>query len=472
MGIPPKQTARHSRRTFGPSGAWARLVCVLTLLACGGDGNQVVGTNNLPPVTISTTSLSSATVGTPYSQILQARGGDGTYSWSMPSGTLPVGLTLNAGTGAITGTPTTVGLSNFVVRATSAGLSETRVLSITVEAAPVASVTILTTSLPGGTVGVAYAQTLAASGGNGTYTWSLVSGALPSGLTLNVGTGAIAGTPTAAGTASFTVQASSAGVAGAQALTLTIAPAGGSVAPNLVEDFSTYTSTANLLADPRNIYSESEDIAPSQIVLDTSVGFGSSTKSMRYDYPDMTRSGARCNGYTIGRNLGLSANQTEIWLEVHAKFASNWEVYPTWYMECNPVPNPDFKFLFGRMTQSSRFEMLFGNSVNGNLIVGYPGNEEAFTVPTLRARNYLDNQWHQYRFHFKTSGSSAGSGQVEMWIDGVRVANLTGITTAGGAANLIYSIALGRNRNHAAGSAQSLWWGSIKVWYAGSNPRW
>ena len=61
---------------------------------------------------------------------------------------------------------------------------------------------ITTSSLPTGTVGVAYSKTLAATGGTGTYTWSLHSGTLPPGLTLTTSAGTITGTPTTAGTTS------------------------------------------------------------------------------------------------------------------------------------------------------------------------------------------------------------------------------------------------------------------------------
>jgi hypothetical protein len=66
---------------------------------------------------------------------------------------------------------------------------------------------VTTSSLHGGTVGTAYSSTLAAHGGHGTYTWSLVSGsALPAGLSLASRTGVISGKPTKAGTSSFNVE--------------------------------------------------------------------------------------------------------------------------------------------------------------------------------------------------------------------------------------------------------------------------
>ena len=70
---------------------------------------------------------------------------------------------------------------------------------------PVNPVIITTSPLPNGVVGTAYSQTLIESGGTAPYTWSKISGSLPANLTLS-SSGAITGTPTATGTASFTAQ--------------------------------------------------------------------------------------------------------------------------------------------------------------------------------------------------------------------------------------------------------------------------
>ncbi len=67
-------------------------------------------------------------------------------------------------------------------------------------------VTITTSSLPDGTVGTPYDQTLAAANGTTPYSWSISFGSLPSWASLNSATGEITGTPDATGTTSFTVQ--------------------------------------------------------------------------------------------------------------------------------------------------------------------------------------------------------------------------------------------------------------------------
>jgi len=150
---------------------------------------------------ITTTSLSAGTVGKNYNQSLKATGTT-PIAWSISVGTLPSGLSLNASSGTITGTPITMGTFSFTLSATNSAGTDTKDLSITITAAP----TINTSSLPGGNVGRAYSQTLNATGTT-PITWSINGGKLPAGLSLNASTGAITGTPTATGTFSFTAKA-------------------------------------------------------------------------------------------------------------------------------------------------------------------------------------------------------------------------------------------------------------------------
>ena len=84
--------------------------------------------------------------------------------------------------------------------------------------------TITTTSLPNGTAGTAYNQTLQATGDK-PITWSIATGSLPGGLSLAGTTGVISGTPTASGTFSFTVQAANATAIVQKALSIVIAAA-------------------------------------------------------------------------------------------------------------------------------------------------------------------------------------------------------------------------------------------------------
>ena len=161
------------------------------------------------PLAITTTSLPGGTVGQLYSQTVGATGGKTAYSWGIASGTLPAGLSLNNATGAVTGTPTASGTSNFTVRVTDAGnptRADTQVLSITIASA--APLTIASWNLPEGKVGVAYPGAVTASGGVGTYTWSRASGTLPTGLSIVQGTPTMrfSGLPTKNAVFSFTLR--------------------------------------------------------------------------------------------------------------------------------------------------------------------------------------------------------------------------------------------------------------------------
>ncbi len=155
-------------------------------------------------LSVTTTTLPAGTVNVSYSQTLAATGGVSPYTWSVSAGSLPAGLTLTASTGAISGTPTTVSTAvSFTVKVTDADSNAaTQSLSITVSA----GLAVSTTSLGAGTVNVSYSQTLTATGGVSPYTWSISSGSLPAGLTLTASTGVISGTPTTAGSSSFTVK--------------------------------------------------------------------------------------------------------------------------------------------------------------------------------------------------------------------------------------------------------------------------
>jgi hypothetical protein len=157
------------------------------------------------PVTITTSSLPPTTVGTSYSQTLAASTtGQLPFTWSVVSGSLPPGLSLNPSSGSISGVSHTAGTYSFTLQAMDgSGYTATKNFSIIVNPAP----TITTAAtLPEGTLTMSYSQFISVSGGTAPLLWSITSGALPTGLSLNASTGEIAGTPTANGTATFTVQ--------------------------------------------------------------------------------------------------------------------------------------------------------------------------------------------------------------------------------------------------------------------------
>ena len=113
---------------------------------------------------ITTTSLPDGYVTVPYSQALSATGGFPPYSWSFV-GTPPTGLSINAATGAITGTPTATGTLSFTVQVTDSqpnADSAMQALSVTVNLAPLV---ITTLTPPNGVINVPYSTQIEAGGG-------------------------------------------------------------------------------------------------------------------------------------------------------------------------------------------------------------------------------------------------------------------------------------------------------------------
>lgn len=162
-----------------------------------------------PALSISTTTLPNASQGSPYGFPLAASGGVAPITWSITSGSLPPGLSLDPTSGQISGTPTTQGTFTFTPTATDSAIPPqtatlTSPLSLIV-GAPL-PLSVATTQLPEGLSGTPYSSTLHANGGVGPFTWVMTSGILPSGLSLNSTTGIISGLPTAVSSANFSVQ--------------------------------------------------------------------------------------------------------------------------------------------------------------------------------------------------------------------------------------------------------------------------
>src|SRR5262249_19073870 len=151
----------------------------------------------VPPIVVNPATLPNGAPGVFYNQTITATGGFGPpYIFSVSSGTLPTGLTLTppgfTSSAMLSGTPSAVGSFTFTITATD-GESGTGSRTYTVTICP--PIGILPSSLPGGTQGTPYSQTLTGVGGQSPYTFTVTSGSLPTGLTLS-SFGVISGTPT------------------------------------------------------------------------------------------------------------------------------------------------------------------------------------------------------------------------------------------------------------------------------------
>ena len=207
-----------------------------TAIAAGAYGYGVIF--EITPLLITTTSLPPGTVNTPYHATLSATGGQPPNTWTVIQGSLPHGLTLNASSGLISGTPTAAGAFNFTVQVSdseSPPAAATAPLSITVTTIPTFSISASPSSLSvvQGNQGISTITTTISNGFNSAITLS--ASGMPSGtavsfnpnpipapgsgnstMTITVGSG----TPT--GTYPITVTGNGGGVQQNTTLSLTV----------------------------------------------------------------------------------------------------------------------------------------------------------------------------------------------------------------------------------------------------------
>jgi hypothetical protein len=147
-----------------------------------------------------------AFVGSSFSYQLTVAGGTPPYVWSIASGSLPSGLGLDSHAGLISGIPTAAGSATFTAQVTDATSRAAQgSFSITVAAAPTLPLRLNVAASLQAVKGTPFNYQPEATGGTPPYTWSITSGALPTGLALNGSAGAISGTPAAGGDFGVTI---------------------------------------------------------------------------------------------------------------------------------------------------------------------------------------------------------------------------------------------------------------------------
>ncbi len=167
-----------------------------------------------PGIAIVTTSLADAVTNQGYSQAIQTTGGAAPLQWSIASGSLPPGMTINGATGVISGTAATAGTYTFTTHVVDAAEKTAEHQFTLIVAQPL---TVTTGTLPNGGRGSSYSQAISATGGRTPYRYTVVSGTPPPGLQLSTTTGVLSGTPTTAGTYAFGVEVGDAGTQTARA---------------------------------------------------------------------------------------------------------------------------------------------------------------------------------------------------------------------------------------------------------------
>jgi hypothetical protein len=175
----------------------------------------------IAPVITNNPLTAAGTVGTPFRFAIVASNSPGSYSASP----LPAGLVLNSSTGVITGTPTVAEIISTLLTATNGSGTSSATLTITIAPTGVAPIISNNPLTAAGTVGTPFGFMITASG----LPTSYAASSLPAGLSIVAATGAITGTPTAAGTASVLLSATNPSGTGTATLMITVAPSG--VAP-------------------------------------------------------------------------------------------------------------------------------------------------------------------------------------------------------------------------------------------------
>ena len=215
----------------------AGLAAASPALAAQGDGQLCSPGSNGGTVVNGVCVLPALNQGQNAEEFLLNSGGS-TDKWTIVSGSIPPGMQMpsvyGAGATIIGGTPTQQGTFMFTVDnvpfSDQSAPPSQGTYSITVN--PPLRLAITNTSpLPSGEAGTPYAQNFFLSGGVAPYTWSVASGKLPAGLTLrstdapNDNDNQLAGTPTRAGTFTFTMKVTDgSGQHATRKFSLTIAP--------------------------------------------------------------------------------------------------------------------------------------------------------------------------------------------------------------------------------------------------------
>ena len=237
--------------------------------------------------------------------------------------------------------------------------------------------------------------------------------------------------------------------------------------PIIAEDFSSYANTTTMNANPNKWFLMTEDINQAQISLDTTQGYGTSTKSMKFTYPPAPID----SDYTITRYINFS-DYDEIWTEVTAKVSANWT-------NLNPgaTYNPDFKFIFLGIHNKntgivdSRFSLKLGTyGISGYNTGTYPLNTPYAVDPNDRAPlvyiNTFDGNWHTYKFHTRSNVNGIRTGLYEVSIDDKLILNFTNVDVQ----SSVWAVRLGANVNQGIAHTQTVNWGSVRVYT--TNPGW
>lgn len=181
---------------------------------CGGGSNSIAPLSPPPPpppsetITITTGSNIQCVQTVPFSLTLQEQGATSAVTWTITSGQLPTGLTLDSASGIISGAPTAGSGVPVTIQVSDSKASTSKQFNFTVWA----KLTINPVNPPPAHVNAPYSLSITGQGSSAFASWTISAGQVPPGLSLsvsqsNLNVAYISGTPTQSGTYTLTVQA-------------------------------------------------------------------------------------------------------------------------------------------------------------------------------------------------------------------------------------------------------------------------
>jgi len=308
--------------------------------------------NSIPVFTSPTTAATGA-VGTAFTRTFAASGYPApTFT---TSSTLPAGVTLNATTGVLAGTPTAAFSGSVVVTATNSSGTATQTVTVTIGSAPV--FTSATTAATG-TVGTAFTRTFTATG-TPAPTYSTTS-TLPAGVTLNTTSGVLAGTPTAAFSGSVAVVATNANGTATQTITVTIAAfVATTVYTENFETTSTYSVPNNWTASGYSDFS----------VMNAPAGGNNTTKVLKAGY-------LFADDFVRSPNVSLTPGQYTATISTARIDSGAWK---NWTMKVNGSTAPNTTWTDTTTNNFVSHSVNFTVTTTGNYSVTVSGNNQSTT---------------------------------------------------------------------------------------------
>jgi hypothetical protein len=234
-----------------------------------GGASNVVGTNqatSVPAPVITSALTKSGTTGAVLNYTITANNSPTSFSAT----NLPTGLSVNAASGSITGTPASAGTTNVTIGATNSAGTSSATLVITITLAPPTITSALTKS---GNVGSAFSYTITGSSAPTSFSAT----GLPAGFSINTSTGVISGTPTATSSTNVTIGATNASGTGTATLALTISPPLPAITSALTASGVTGTAFSYTIAGSNSPTSYNATNRPAGLSINTSTGVISGT---------------------------------------------------------------------------------------------------------------------------------------------------------------------------------------------------